>query len=82
MLVANILLCCIVQPQTIILDIRPRYQKLNELESIGYKFIKILRTWGTKKQRVVLVKRPTDACEPSNDQIVDPQSSSDTEPTV
>ena len=70
------------QPQTIILDIRPKYQKLTELESIGYKFIKILRTWGTKKQRVVLVKQPTDACEPSNDQIVDPQSSSGTEPTV
>lgn len=42
------------RPQVIIIDIRPKYQNITELENLGYKFHKVLRRWGTKKSRIVL----------------------------
>ena len=42
------------RPQIIIIDIRPRYQKIDELEELGYQYHTTLRSWGTKKSRIVL----------------------------
>lgn len=63
---------------TIIVDTRIRYQKLDLLEEFGFNYQKVLRKWGDKKQRMVFSKQPIDAYEPNNAQIEDLQNSNGT----
>jgi hypothetical protein len=52
---------------TVIFDARIRYQGLELLEKYGFNYNKVIRTWGSKKQRIVFSKQPIAAYAPSND---------------